>query len=193
MLIGVSAIMIPCSFGYGILPYILPSKGFSPVMPFIMALIGIYRLFECFYSAIAVIIYAGGKPEKIIPYTLWNGGVTLLVSLPAVIYAGLAGIAVMNVAIMLLQFVPLTRMTLREFAPTTDRRLFFGDMGGMFTIGLVLTAIGWVVSRQAYVAGYGWASLLLAPVLMVSAVVSIVFARFSKTPSFLKKRFGWLP
>lgn len=192
MLIGVCAIMIPCSFGYGILPYIL-SKGWSPVMPFIMALIGIYRLFECFYSAIAVIIYAGGKPEKIIPYTLWNGAVTLTVSLPAVIYAGLAGIAVMNVSIMLLQFIPLTRMTLREFAPTTDRRRFFGDMGGMFTIGLVCTAIGWLVSRQAYIAGYGWASLFLAPVLMVGALLLIVFARFSTTPAFLKKRFAWLP
>lgn len=121
-----------------------------------MAGVGAYRMFECLYSAVVVIIYANGNPEKIIPFTLWNGFATLFLSLPAVAWRGLEGIVIMNLGIMVLKFVPLLRMTLRNCAPTLARGPLLVTFALMIAVGCGVGLAAFYFARFAYLNGIGW-------------------------------------
>ncbi|MBL8047042.1 MAG: oligosaccharide flippase family protein [Chthonomonas sp.] len=191
LLVGICGILVPCAFGFGFLPYLL-GRSFDATLPWVMAGIGAYRMFETLYSAVAVIIYANGNPEKIIPFTLWNGFATLFLSLPAVTWRGLEGIVIMNLGIMVLQFVPLLRMTLRTCAPDLPRRALLTTFALMIGVGTGIGLGAFEFARYAYGQGIGWVSLLTAPLFSGLTLLVLVKTKLAKAPEFLARRVPFL-
>lgn len=191
LLVGICGILVPCAFGFGFLPYLL-GRSFDSSLPWIMAGIGAYRMFETLYAAVAVTIYANGQPEKIIPFTLWNGFATLFLSLPAVHWRGLEGIVIMNLGIMVLQFVPLLRMTLKTCAPTLPRMPLLLTFVMMIAVGCSVGLGAFAFARFAYQQGIGWVSLFGAPLFMGLTLLILVKTGLAKAPEFLAKRIRFL-
>lgn len=193
LLIGICGIAIPCMYGYGILPILVGKKtAFSLELPIVMAGLGIYRMFECLYSAVAVIIYAKGSPEKIVPFTLWNALATLFLSYPAVLWKGLTGIVIMNLGIMVLQFIPLMVMTLRTCAPELPRWPLIRTFIVMIGLGVLVGSGAFAVAKFGYEQGWGLATVLTAPLFMGLALVLFVKTGLAEAPAVITKRLRFL-
>lgn len=70
-------------------------------------LMGIYYGLELHHSTITRVFFAQGKPHLMLPFTLWNSGITLLCTKYLALQYGLIGVATMNCFIDVAQIVPI--------------------------------------------------------------------------------------
>ena len=187
--IGISLIAVPCAFAPAFLPIWL-GPSFVSSMPLIMVLIGGYRMFELYFSTIGQIMYASGRPERAIPFTIYNGLVTGLASVPVAKTFGILGIAVMNLCIHLGQFLPLVATTFRTLAPGVNLRRYLGQVAAMLLIGAACCFAAYFGSAKLQNLGHGWWALLCAPFGSALSGLLVFGSGLAPMPSALKKIIG---
>ena len=130
----------------------------APAGGIVVLLMAAYYGMEQHFSTYTRAFFARNKIQWMLPFTLWNTGVTLLATAPLVRAYGLGGVAAMNVLIDLVQFVPIAWITVHLVAPGLDLRALLLRTGAILGVGFAVALPLYLLTREA---APGRTSLLL--------------------------------
>lgn len=186
LLVVVVALAIPCSFGSTFGRAWLGTH-FAPEIGWTMVLMGSYYAMAIFGGVAAQVIMATGKVEQVLPFTIFNGAVTLLASPFVAMRYGIVGVAVMNLGINLVQFVPLMAVTLRMAMDGPETRRTLAALSGTLLIGVGAVSAGVALSNWLVTQGWNWGFLVGAPLLMVVVSAAVVGLGLSPMPHLFSR------
>lgn len=190
--VGCCLILVPCSLGEPVLRLWLKDQFVAEMAP-VMLFIGFYRALEVYYGSIGSALYGFGVPQRAAPYTIYNAVATAALAYPVAKSYGIVGLALVNVGIHSLQFLPLTYQASKWLAPGIQLRQHFSKLAGILAVTLALAAAGWYTSQSDLLRTSPWLVLLLAPIWSGLAVMIVFKAGFAEKPHFfgkLKSKLG---
>ncbi len=145
----------------------------DPAAGLVVLLMALYYGLEQHFSTMTRGFYARNRILWMLPFTLWNTSVTLLLTAFFARRFGIVGVAGMNLGIDLVQIVPITWITVRVLAPDIAFRPFLlrtaGILGAAFGVALVFFALTRGVPLGA--ASFAWLPLAWAPGAIVLALL----------------------
>ena len=103
------------------------------------------------------------------------------------VVAGLVGVAVMNLGINLVQFVPLMAVTLRMAMDGPETRRTLAALSGTLLIGVGAVSAGVALSNWLVTQGWNWGFLVGAPLLMVVVSAAVVGLGLSPMPHLFSR------
>jgi len=180
------ALLVPCGFGSPLL-IVLFGEAF-PQGDVVCVLVALCKSVELFYAALAMLFYAEGRPDRLVPLTLANAVGMAALTIPAFQWFGFGGIAALKALITIGQFWPIMALVRSNLgASDAVRRL------SMRALLILLIAAGFALaamytSRASWMTDAPWLSLVLAPIAAALYVALIVGTRICPLPSGVKRR-----
>jgi O-antigen/teichoic acid export membrane protein len=185
------ALLVPCGFGSPLL-LVLFGETF-PQGDVVCVLMALCKSVELFYAALAMLFYAEGRPDRLVPLTLANAAGMAVLTIPAYHWFGFGGIAALKAVITMAQFGPIMALVRRNLgAADAVRSLSLRAL--LILLVAICFAIGAMyLSRTAWMTNAPWLSLVLAPVAASIYVALVVGTRICPLPSGAKRRLkAWL-
>jgi O-antigen/teichoic acid export membrane protein len=186
--LGVSLILVPAGFGLAILKvWAGNNPAVTPVTDIVLLLAAVYFTFELFYIMLTKAFYALGNMHLMAPFSIFNGVATLLLTVPMVRNFGLVGVAVQNVAIDLVQLVPILLVVRRHAA--TDLRVWSQAVNVLIAVGIGAgIAVGaFYMMRLEVFARSPWLAIALIPVFSAATFFLLVGLRLTPLPEDVRK------
>ncbi|RYG79241.1 lipopolysaccharide biosynthesis protein, partial [bacterium] len=122
-------------------------KSSDPTAGLIVLLMALYYGLEQHFSTYTRGFFAQNKIAWMLPFTIWNTTITLLLTGPLARHVGLGGVAAMNLGIDLLQIVPITYVTVRVIAPDLAFRPLLLRSTMILGTGFVVAVLFFMLSR----------------------------------------------
>lgn len=185
------ALLVPCGFGSPLL-IVLFGETF-PQGDVVCVLMALCKSVELFYAALAMLFYADGRPDRLVPLTLANAAGMAALTIPAYHWFGFGGIAALKAVITMAQFGPIMALVRRNLgAADAVRSLSLRSL--LVLLVAICFAIGAMyLSRTSWMTSAPWLSLVLAPVAAGLYVALVVGTRVCPLPSGVKRRLkAWL-
>lgn len=123
-------------------------KSTDPAAGLIVLLMALYYGLEQHFSTFTRGFFAQNKISWMLPFTIWNTTITLLLTGPLARHVGLGGVAAMNLGIDLVQIVPITYVTVRVIAPEIVFRPFLLRSVAIIGTGFAVATLFFLVSRH---------------------------------------------
>ncbi|MER3496028.1 MAG: hypothetical protein C4320_03995, partial [Armatimonadota bacterium] len=117
-----------------------------PEAGLVVLFMAVYSGMELHFSTLTRAFYATGRILWMLPFTLFHTTVTLAASAPLARSYGIVGVAAMNMAIDLVQFVPITYITLRILAPRERFAPFLLRTALILGVGAFMATLGWAMT-----------------------------------------------
>lgn len=184
--VGCSFILMPSAFGHcGLHLWLNRDRDDLESVMFCM---GVYRIFELFYSSLATPFYATGQVQRLIAFSSFNALVTAFGTYFSYRWGGLIGVGLMNALIGVAQFVPLL-LVVRGLAGRTF------PLGGFIArcLAVIILSVGvaatvhWYVDRGILYHHEFWA-LLFGPLLCGLWMCFLCGTRLCPTPDPVIRR-----
>ncbi len=184
---GACFIFVPCAFGAAILPVWLDGRAYA-LGATIMLCIGAYRMLELYYSCLGQAMFAAGKPQLTLPFVVWNGLCTALLTVPAARWNGLVGVAIMNISIHVAQFFPLTLLIKRKVVPELAYIQHVGRIGLMVGTVVLIAMGGSALCHTDWITHHPLVGVALTPFAMLLASALVFGLRMAPLPTPIAKR-----
>jgi O-antigen/teichoic acid export membrane protein len=111
-------------------------------------LLGVYRSADFLISIVGISHFSAARMDRLIPYTVTNAILTILLTAFAVRGWGIVGVGTMNAAISTLMLMPLLYDVKKRYAPELAlRRLFVRALGMLSVAAVVVSLAAWGASR----------------------------------------------
>lgn len=184
-------ILVPCSFGGPLLPILLhkyPENG-----NLAMYFIAFYFVFQFYFALLSKPFYALGNLQYIAPFSGFNALATIIFTIPAYHWMGIAGVAIMNAIISAIQFVPYIFQVHRHASS-------YFEVGSHLNRALTILGIAVGVSLGGlFVSNMAWAHktpsvmLLFAPTTALATLWFIVKMGLIQLPASISQRLRLSP
>lgn len=167
----------------------------DPSVGLVVLLMALYYGLEQHYSTYTRGFFAQNKITWMIPFTVWNTTVTLLLTAPIARAYGLGGVAAMNLVIDLAQFVPITWITVRIVAPGLEVKPLLFRSGAILGTGFVIALFFFALTRGVPlgVSSFAWVPVAWIPgaltlsVLLASGIGLMPDALWKRLPRRLQR------
>jgi len=162
--LSVCFLLVPSAFGAVILPLWFQDKAYQggAVVMFGMAL---YRTFEQCFSTYGGAMSVALKPQYLIAPILWNGIATLCFTIPMAKWLGVEGLALMNVSIDVLQWLPLVWLMSKLIAPGLEIWAHLRKAASILAVGLGISLGSFFLMNTPYFQAHKLVGIALIPVM----------------------------
>ncbi|MBV6459817.1 MAG: hypothetical protein HONBIEJF_02971 [Fimbriimonadaceae bacterium] len=182
--ISLAFIMVPCSFGTPLIEALFPGE--FPNGGWVCALIGLYKAAELYYSQLAIPPYAKGRPDWLVPFAASTFVISAGLTYVAYQNIGVLGVALVNVGITILQFLPYHLMIQRRILHGQSLGHWYRKAAGIIAIALLASLGGLTISASEPLKAYPWLAVLVMPPTALLAIALMVKLKFCPKPTVVK-------
>ncbi|HRJ32804.1 MAG TPA: hypothetical protein PKY51_04520 [Fimbriimonadaceae bacterium] len=186
--VATSCILIPAGFGDALLKIWLGADHVPEGALWICLLMAFYKAIYYIITSLATSTYAVGRPDRMVPFAIFNAAVTLILTIPAYRAGGLIGVAVMNACINGGQLLPLVWVIKRKVAPGLDVTDLLSRLLMILVLGAGLSVVGVFLCQTAWIQEEPLLALLLMPVLVGVQILAAFGLKWSPVPGGLDSK-----
>lgn len=185
---GVSSILILCAASTPALKIWLPRQDipFGGQVAFLM---GIYYSVELLYGNFTKAALAVRMQHYIIPFSAFNALMTCANTAWVSRAGNLGAVALMNVVIGTVQFVPMVFYLRRYVIKELDVKLVLLTTMKVYGVGLVFGGGLYMALSQPWAITWKWLSIWTAPAVSLIVLTILLRSRFGLAPTWLLNRF----
>jgi len=182
--ISMAFIMVPCSFGTPLIEALFPGE--FPNGGWVCALIGLYKAAELYYSQLAIPPYAMGRPDWLVPFAASTFVISAGLTYVAYSNMGVLGVALVNVGITALQFLPYHWMIQRRILKGERLAHWYRKALGILVIAFAASIGGLAVSSTDLLRQWPWLAVLVMPMVSLASIALMVKLKFCPKPTMVK-------
>jgi len=187
---AVAMILVPSGFAAPLLSIYL-REDYVPVMATVMQIMAWYLLLEMYYGVLSTAAMAKGRPEALLAFSTYHAVARLIAAPLALYYGDIVTLAIANVAIAVVQFVPL-HFRIYSVADSKEspwphiwRSGRVVVVGAAFFFAAVYSS-GWIVQRSS------WWVVLALPLAQAAYFGAMYALKWAPFPESITKRVAKL-
>lgn len=184
--IGVCFILVPTAYAAPILRLWLGERAYAGGANVMLGM-GVYRSLEMYLGILGMTMFVAGKAAWALPFTLWNGLVRVILTIPMARWIGLEGVALMNVGIHACQVLPATWFVAKRVAPGVPLRPHIAKLLMISGIGAAFVTVGRMVSESSFVMRHPALCIVLVPATCAAAAIATFGLRLADTPEVIQQ------
>jgi hypothetical protein len=186
--LGVCGIMVICAIGEPLVKLLLQNQ--TSNVGLVVFLMGIYCAFEMNSTSYVRAFAAHNKAYYTIPFSIFNAIVTAVLTKTVALSYGLVGLASMNIAIDLVQFIPLQLYTWKLLLRGSSFKEVVLVPTRIFIVGIFFSVPTYFASKNVSSLSEAVPYYIGVTIVSVLCLVALVKMKFVSVPNGIKQKLG---